>query len=101
LDCRASDNELSEESSELSLDDKRLLESVRLVMEASARERRIVSGETVGVSCTVTGGNMTRIVLFCVEFELDEGLLVALPEEAESRERAREKNRSSKRLPSD
>ena len=64
-----------------------------MVVAARIKARIIVSGETEGVSCSVTGGDMARIELL-IQFALGREELELLLE-VESRERAREKKRSS------
>ena len=64
------------------------LERDKLVVEARIKARRIVSGETEGVNCRVTGGNITMIELLNALALGREELELLL--EAESRERARE-----------
>ena len=92
--CNASIKLSSDWPYKLAADDAESLERERLVVAARIRARRIVSGETEGVNGCVTGGDMTRIELLSPLALGREAL--ALSPEVDSRDRAREKRRSSK-----
>ena len=92
--CKASIKLSSDWPYELSANDNELLDRDRLLVEARMRARRTVPGETEGVNCCLTGGSMAKIELLSPHALGGDELELLL--EVESRERAREKRRSSK-----